>query len=277
MPYSAEISRANPACILFLLDQSGSMNELFSLAGEPAIPKAKGVADAINRLMSELVLSCTDGERIMDRFHLGVVTYGGDRASLPDTFQGLRALSEVATNPLRVDVRLQESYDGTGGLVRREVHMPVWFEPYANGATPMCNALELARSILEPWVASHPESFPPIVFNITDGAATDGDPLAALRALQGCGTRDGACLTFNMLLANGQGPTTAYPTSAEAIPEGPLRSMVEGASVLPEGMRRRAAQRHEMTIQEGARGVVLHAHLLDVIRLLDIGSRPVNA
>jgi hypothetical protein len=34
---------------------------------------------------------------------------------------------------------------------------------------------------------------------------------------------------------------------------------------------------HEMNLPEGARGVVLQASIVDVIRLLDIGSRPVNA
>ncbi len=54
MPYTAEISRANPACIIFLLDQSGSMNEPFSATGEALLPKARGVADAISRLIAEL-------------------------------------------------------------------------------------------------------------------------------------------------------------------------------------------------------------------------------
>ncbi len=29
MTYTAEISRQNPACFIFLIDQSGSMNDLF--------------------------------------------------------------------------------------------------------------------------------------------------------------------------------------------------------------------------------------------------------
>ena len=33
MPYTADISRANPACFLFLIDQSGSMT--MALAGQP--------------------------------------------------------------------------------------------------------------------------------------------------------------------------------------------------------------------------------------------------
>ena len=33
MPYSADISRTNPGCFVFLVDQSGSMSE--ALGGQP--------------------------------------------------------------------------------------------------------------------------------------------------------------------------------------------------------------------------------------------------
>ena len=277
MPYTAEISRANPACILFLLDQSGSMNATFGAPGQTALPKAQSVADAINRLISELVVTCTDGESVLDRFHIGVITYGGAQACHAPGFQGLQALSEVATHPLRVDTRIQQVPDGAGGLVQQETRFPIWFEPKADGGTPMCHAISLAKEVIEPWVASHPQSFPPIVFNITDGEGTDGDPLQSLRNIQACGTQDGGALTLNLFLADGQGASMAYPTSFQHMPEGPLRSLVEGASVLPDSMRRRASQFHEMVLPEGARGVVLQASLVDVIRLLDIGSRPINA
>jgi hypothetical protein len=57
MSYSAEISRINPSCFLFLIDQSGSMQDSFG-SGEIVKKKADGVADAINRLLQELVLKC---------------------------------------------------------------------------------------------------------------------------------------------------------------------------------------------------------------------------
>ncbi len=275
MSHSAEISRANPACILFLLDQSGSMSKTSGAPGQPVVTKAQSVADAVNRLIFELIVGCTDGGTVLDRFHIGVIAYGGEQARLAPGFHGLQAMSEVAAHPARLDTRKQTVSDGAGGLVDREISFPIWFEPLAEGGTPMCSALALAQTLLEPWVASHPQSFPPVVFNITDGEATDGDPLAGLRTLQSCGTEDGNALTFNLFLADGQ--AVAYPTSFQHMPQGPLRSLVEGASVLPDAMRTRASQLHELSIPEGARGVVLQASIVDVIRLLDIGTRPLNA
>ena len=57
MAYEAEINRANPSCILFLVDQSASMSDSF--AGEVGRSKAQALADAINRLLLELTIKCT--------------------------------------------------------------------------------------------------------------------------------------------------------------------------------------------------------------------------
>ena len=74
MPYTAEISRSNPSCYLFLVDQSGSMAKPFG--GEKDKTKAQGVADAINRLLQNLVLKCTKSQAVRDYFHVGVIGYG---------------------------------------------------------------------------------------------------------------------------------------------------------------------------------------------------------
>ena len=72
MPYEAEISRVNPTCFLFLVDQSGSMAEPFG--GESGKTKAQGVADAINRLFQTLVSRCRQG-----RVHPRPLLHWGDR------------------------------------------------------------------------------------------------------------------------------------------------------------------------------------------------------
>src|SRR4051812_42841082 len=52
--YSAQITRRNPACLIFLLDQSGSMEE--PIAGGGGQKKKDMVTDAINRLLYNTVL-----------------------------------------------------------------------------------------------------------------------------------------------------------------------------------------------------------------------------
>ena len=57
MPYTAEISRTNPSCLLFLIDQSESMRDPFGgeLGRSEDVrrrSKADRLADAINNLFS---------------------------------------------------------------------------------------------------------------------------------------------------------------------------------------------------------------------------------
>src|SRR5882724_9352666 len=143
MAYSAEISRGNPSCLVFLIDQSGSMADTFG-AGEGNQKKADGVADAINRLLQNLVIKCAKEEGIRDYFHICVIGYG---ARVGPAFAGALAgrqlvpISEVGNGPARVEQRNKKVPDGAGGLVDQQVRFPVWFEATANGGTPMRQAL----------------------------------------------------------------------------------------------------------------------------------------
>src|ERR1039457_1861482 len=176
MAYSAEISRGSPSCFVFLIDQSGSMADVFG-AGEGNQRKADGVADAINRMLQNLVIKCAKEEGIRDYFHVGVIGYG---AQVGPAFSGTLAgrqlvpISEVGNSPARIDQRNKKVPDGAGGIVEQAVRFPVWFEPVANGGTPMSQALGPAKAIVDDWVLRHPNCFPPILINITDGEATDG-------------------------------------------------------------------------------------------------------
>jgi len=44
------------------------------------------------------------------------------------------------------------------------------------GKTPMCATLERASTVLLKFLSEHPARYPPLVVNVTDGEATDGDP-----------------------------------------------------------------------------------------------------
>src|SRR5258705_6807164 len=110
MPYSAEISRTNPSCFVFLIDQSGSMADPFGI-GESNRKKADGVADAINRLLQTLVIKCAKEEGVRDYSHVGVVGYG---AHVGPAFSGSLAgrelvpVSEIGNMPARVEERTKK-------------------------------------------------------------------------------------------------------------------------------------------------------------------------
>ena len=94
MQYTAEISRVNPTCFLFLIDQSKSM--LKPMAGDPTRTKAEAVADAVNHLLYTLVLRCVWGQNVLDRFHVGVIGYGRQVGSVLGAPLGGRDLAPIS-------------------------------------------------------------------------------------------------------------------------------------------------------------------------------------
>jgi hypothetical protein len=275
MAYSAEISRGNPSCFLFLIDQSGSMADVFG-GGEGNQKKADGVADAINRMLQNLVIKCAKEEGIRDYFHVGVVGYG---AQVGPAFSGALAgqqlvpISQVGNSPARVEQRNKKVPDGAGGLVDQSVRFPIWFEPVANGGTPMSQALGQAKSIMENWLTQHPDCFPPIVINLTDGEATDGDPTAASDEIRKLKSSDGEVLLFNCHASSQRASTIEYPSNGEGLPDKFAQQLFQMSSILPEHMRTIASQ-SGMSVNEGSRGFVFNADLVAIIKFLDIGTRP---
>ena len=277
MPYEAEISRVNPTCFLFLVDQSGSMAERWG--GEAGKTKAQGVADAINRLLETLITRCSKGDYIADRYHIGVVGYGGE-VSLGFPIDALaenllQPASLIDANPLRIEERIRRSDDGTGRLLEQRVMLPMWLEPKAAGKTPMCAAFQAAYEVICGFVAEHPACFPPIVINITDGMATDGDAGQILQwaaALRSVASQDGNVLLFNVhVSALGERPIL-LPTDETNLPDDYARLLFRMSSPLPPAMLRQA-QILEASVSDGAVGFAFNADMASVIMFLDIGTR----
>ncbi|HEX2040834.1 MAG TPA: vWA domain-containing protein [Acidimicrobiales bacterium] len=274
MPYSAEISRANPACFLFLIDQSESMKNAIG-GGDVPMQKAEAVADAVNRLLSELSIKCAKEDGVRDYFHVGVIGYG---AAVGPIFDGSLAgrdlvpLSEVAAHPARVEER-ERRVNGRGAIaLKQAVKVPTWFSPVAYGDTPMCAAFDRARSALAAWLADHPGSFPPIVLNITDGESTDGDPSGAAEALRNLTSTDGHVLLFNLHLSSDHSEPVVFPAAEGGLPDDYARLLFRLSSPLPEDMRA-AARRHDLSLPQGARGFAFNADISSVVRFLDVGTQ----
>lgn len=278
MTYMAEISRVNPSCFLFLIDQSLSMADPFG-GGDTRKRKSEGVADAINRLLQELVIKCAKSEGVRDYYYAGVIGYGGSvNSALGGTLAGqdLAPISAIADNPLRVEERTRKIDDGAGGLVDQIVKFPVWFDPVTNGSTPMCQALDCACSVLTTWLADHPDSFPPTVINITDGEATDGAPDAKMAAIKNLHSSDGDVLLFNIHLSSQPDATPlTFPDSLDHLPDQYAVTLFNGASTLPEFMRP-LAKEYGLPVSDHSKAFVLNANLVALIQALDIGTRPSN-
>ncbi len=273
MPYTAEISQTNPSCFLFLVDQSSSMLEPFGV--QPDKQKAEGVADAINRLLQNVIIKSARFDGVRDYFYVGIIGYGGKvESALSGTLAGqvLVRVSAIALAPLRVEQRTRKVDDGAGGLVEQAVKFPVWFEPVANGRTPMCQALTQAHRVLSAFLSQFPGCYPPIVINITDGESTDGDPQGAAAALQSLASTDGNALLFNAHVSANEAHPIEYPSSEAGLPDQFARLLFRMSSPLPP-LLLAAARADGYRVAEGSRGFVFNADLVSIIRFLDIGTR----
>jgi hypothetical protein len=277
MPYTAELSRTNPTCLIFLIDQSSSMAEPFG--AQPEKPKAEGVADGINRLLQNLALKCAKREGIRDYFHVGVIGYGGRVAwALGGKLAGQKLLpiSVLANNPLKVEDRLRKVDDGAGGLAEQKFKFPVWFEPTAGGRTPMCQALTEATAAIEEFIVRFPGAFPPLVFNITDGKATDGNPEPPALKLRSLATSDGGVLIFNAHLSSTPARPIEFPSQESELPDPTALVLFKMSSVLPPKLRE-AAKNEGFRVTDNTRGFVFNADLVSVVRFMDIGTRAAQA
>jgi hypothetical protein len=276
MPYSAEISRVNPSCFIFLIDQSGSMVE--PISGSDNKRKCDSVADAINRLLHNLIIKCARGEGVRNFYEVCVIGYG---ANVAPAFSGKLAgrelvpVSEVANSPARVEERVKEVDDGAGGIITRKIKFPIWFEPQAKGFTPMGQALSLAHKILADWVNHHQNSYPPIVINITDGEATDTGPVPQAEALRSLATFDGNVLLFNCHISNRPVPPVIFPDNDADLADDLARTLFHVSSPLPPTLIE-MARSENVNMGEHARGFAFNADLVELIRFLDIGTRSSN-
>lgn len=279
MPYNAEISRGNPSCFLFLIDQSGSMADVWG--GESGKKKSEGLATIINNLLQGLVLICSNDPtdfRPRNYFSVGVIGYG---ANMGSAFSGnlagkdLATISEIAEMPARIEEKNRKVEDGAGGLVNQSVKFPIWFEPVANGGTPMCGAFSKAESILSHWVSGHRDCFPPVVINVTDGESTDGDPSSAADSLKRLATNDGNLLLLNVHLSSQKSEPIMYPETEASLVDDYAKLLFNLSSPLTDGMKARARS-NGMTVGDGSRGFVFNADPVSVIQFLEIGTRPSN-
>ena len=269
MPYTAQISRDNPSCFLFLIDQSTSMEEELGMGGNVQA-KAAGVADTLNRWLQELSIKCAKSEGVRDYYHVGAIGYG---KKVGPCFNGQHAgqemvpISQIADNPARLEERTKGD---------QTVRFPVWFDPIANGGTPMCRAATEARRILEQWLDAHPNCFPPIVIHITDGEATDGDPTDRIRNLTQLSSSDGNVMLFNIhLSATAREKSITFPDSPDDLPDDYSKMLFETASVLTPTMRA-LAKEHKIKTSANSRAFVLNADMVLLVQAIDIGTRPSN-
>jgi hypothetical protein len=272
MPYTTAISRSQPTAFLFVIDQSGSMEERM-VSGKT---KADFVADVLNKTIYQLVIRATRADGVRDYFDLGVIAYGGH--GVGSGFGGALAgnvmhpLSAVEKSPLRIDTRNKKVDDGAGGLVEQSVKFPVWFDPRSSGGTPMCEALKQVASVLVGWCNSHERSYPPTVIHVTDGQSTDGDPESIAQQLQQISTNDGPLLLFNLHIDATGGAEVIFPSSDASLPNAESKLLFRCSSLFPSHLLKVASEKGHQVSPE-SRFFGYRVGIEGIVDFFDIGTR----
>ena len=272
MSYTAEISRSNPTALLFLVDQSASMDDKMSTGRS----KAQQVADVLNRTLANLIIRCQKSEGVRNYFDIGVIGYGGSGAF--NGFQGnlsgsvLHPISAIESSPLNIEERKKKIDDGAGGIIDQTIKFPVWFEPKAGGGTPMCQGITKAAEELVSWCDAHPNCYPPTVLHITDGESTDGDPEQLASQLSQIQTNDGAVLVFNLHVSSSGASPVEFPASESGLADTYAKLLFRMSSHLPDHLIR-FAQEKGFTLGMESRGFMFNADAIQIVDFFDIGTR----
>jgi hypothetical protein len=283
VPYSARISRENPTCVLFVIDQSGSMSD----RGQSGT-KADDVAKVVNRTLHELInrasLGPNEDDLVWDYFDVGVIGYGAQGAdnalSGPLNDSLIQPISALYHNPLRIDDVKKRESDGAGGIIEISTKLPIWFEATADGGTPMCQALTLAATTLADWADTHPSSFPPVVMHLTDGESTDGDPQPIAQQLQRLSTEDGEVILMNMFFPTQPVERIPFPASDSHLDSEFGKVLFRMSSPLS-GEMSKAARERGYSLSDGARAFMVASPqdagaLVALVDFFEIGTRASN-
>lgn len=257
------IGTSNPGCIIILVDQSWSMSEPFENG-----TKAEQATQAVNSVIEYIILACRSGDTIRERCHISVVGYGEQVNCIVDGM-----ISEIVSAIIDIKKIKKLIPDGAGGVIEIESEVPIWLEPKANSQTPMHKAFERAAEIIEHWISDRPNAFPPIVINITDGAATRPDLAAdAARKIMSLRTTDGATLVFNIHITNKGNIVKPLPNNTNQFSGQPLAEyLFDISSALPPELFK-AAEEAGFPPESGARCFGYNADESLMIRLLQFGS-----
>lgn len=273
MPYEAEISREHPTCFLFVIDQSGSMDEIT----EAGRSKANFVADVLNKTLYTLITSCSKADGVRNYFEVGVIAYGG--SEVITGFGG--ALSEGIVHPiqaisehtLRVEERKKKMDDGAGGIVELNTKFPIWFDPKSAGGTPMRAALSKTKETVADWCERHPSSYPPTILHVTDGQSTDGAPDEAAEGLCRLSTKDGEVLLFNLHVTAAGGGEIVFPAADAELHDEYSRALFRMSSPLPAHLARFAGDKG-YAVADGSRGFIFNGDPQCIVDFFEIGTRP---
>ena len=124
----------------------------------------------------------------------------------------------------------------------------------------MDDAFKMASDKLKEWVGKYPNSFPPMVLNITDGEANVPEAAEGeAQALQKVSTSDGDTLLFNCHISATGAAAVEYPTSDVGLLDDHSKWLFRNSSDIPDVLVSNAQAAGLSEVTAGSRGFVSNA------------------
>lgn len=280
--YSQSITREHRTAFLLLLDRSGSMRERVLFDGHE-VTKASAVAETANRFLFELVERARRSDGVRDYYDIAVLSYSGDTVeSLLTERPEFISVSELARRRTEQSVWSREHELPGGGHTIMTTVVPRYILPYAEGRTPMFEAMDEACVMLRRWCGNprNAESFPPVVLNITDGEFSDcgeEELVDISRSIRSLGTADGNVLMLNIHITSGSGAPIIFPTEAE-IPQTGRNAeiMARCSSLMPASFEPVIRRYRGLSAEPPFIGMSYNAPITEMLNIINIGSISVN-
>lgn len=280
--YIAKINRDHPTALVFLIDQSGSMSGGQLTIDGLVMSKADAAARIVNATLNELLMKATREGEMRNYIDFAIIGYGA-KSTANLLWTGNLAgktwvtTQELANNGTKIEIERQTVLpNGTTRTTKKETQK--WIEPVAAGLTPMHSALCQAADLLKQWIVGHQESYPPVVINITDGAATDAKATQLITDAQNIKqlrTNDGHVLLLNCHLSDTEGDALMFPNSISELPNDEYANcLFEMSSFMPHRYTNDITTAKERTdnINQAYKGMSFNTDGSRLIRFITIGS-----
>lgn len=279
--YSQAITHLHRTAFIIAIDCSTSMQGLTKLNNK-IMRKADAVAIVCNYIIDELLERATRRSEVRNYYDISVIGYQNSDIVpiIPDNcrkFVSISELAKEAKHPKAWCFTAESSEENPDFLLRE------WIKPLAEGRTPMHAALTHIYTIVQEWCSrsENRQSFPPIVFNISDGEANDATPDELVDiAQQICqtGTEDGNTLLINIHLGKlNDDASEIFPTDGNFTPKSEFQlTLLRMSSLMPKELEELI---EEVTTFKGRapyRGAAFNVTPGELFNILNIGSESIN-
>ena len=215
--YVNGFTRANPGLIIFIVDQSDSMNIVY----EDGRSYAEVAAESVNKSILELAMRFTSGTRIKESAFIAIITHGGIDKNNARLYR-IDKINELFNSPLRVERHNKTiSYDA-GEMIEIDWDLPIIIEPRAEGESNLSEAFDIASNLIQEWKGREEidcardislDPIPLIVNITTDAISYESELVQGANRIKEIEMEDGNAMFLNCICTNNN-QTDDFPLGA---------------------------------------------------------------